>query len=217
MRKNLAFLTFLLLAAMLGVSAQTSPAAFVRTSTGPSYAELVARLKSGDSGIDFRALRMKYTETKDYDPAGLSPELRDRMYKAINEKKFAGARSMAESILKKNYVDISAHLVAGIANQALGDTAKFEFHRQVFLGLIASIIDSGDGRSRETSLAVISAPEEYAVLDYLKFARTSQFSASGDGRMYDVLSVTDKETGGALKLYFNVDIIWKARNKSLKN
>jgi len=215
MKKYLTFLTFLLFVAAFQAAAQTPQITLVRSGSEPSYDALLTKLKRGDLGIDFKALRMKYTETKDYTPEGLSPQLRDRMYKAMNEKRYGEARALAEDVLKKNFVDISAHLVAGMANEALGDTAKFEFHKQVFTGLISSIVDDGDGQSRENSFRVISVPEEYAVLDYLRLTRDKQFSASGDGHMYDVFSVTDKESGGTAKLYFNIDIIWKARNKNV--
>jgi len=217
MKKYLAFLTFLLFVATFRAAAQTPHIELVRSGSEPSYDALLAKLKSGDLGIDFKALRMKYTETKNYTPGGLSPEIRNRMYTAMNEKRYQDARAMAEDVLKKNFVDISAHLVAGMANEALGDTAKFEFHKQVFSGLISSIMDDGDGQSRENAFTVISIPEEYAVLDYLRLTRDKQFSASGDGHMYDVFSVTDKESGGTLKLYFNTDIIWKTRSLSSKN
>ena len=217
MKKYFAFLTFLLFTVTFGAAAQTPHIELVRSGSEPSYDALLTKLKSGDLGIDFKALRMKYTETKDYTPEGLSPEVRNRMYTAMNEKRYMEARALAEDVLKTNFVDISAHLVAGMANEALGDTAKFEFHKQVFSGLISSIMDDGDGQSRENSFTVISVPEEYAVLDYLRLARDKQFSASGDGHMYDVFSVTDKESGGTAKLYFNIDIIWKVRNKNLNN
>ena len=217
MKKYLAFLTFLLFVATFRAAAQTPHIELVRSGSEPSYDALLAKLKSGDLGIDFKALRLKYSETKDYTPEGLRPEFRDQMYKAMNEKRYSDARALAEDVLKTNFVDISAHLVAGMANEALGHTAKFEFHKQVFSGLISSIMDDGDGQSRENAFTVISIPEEYAVLDYLRLTRDKQFSASGDGHMYDVFSVTDKESGGTLKLYFNTDIIWKTRSRGSKN
>jgi hypothetical protein len=124
------------------------------------------------------------------------------MYKAINEKKFEEARSMAEGVLKTNYVDISAHLVAGIANEALGDAAKFEFHKAVFTGLMSSIVDGADGTSAKTAYQVISVPEEYAVLDYFKLKNGGQSTANENGRKYDVLTVTEVNSSETAKVYF---------------
>jgi hypothetical protein len=207
MRKSLAFLPLLLLIAALSVVAQKPHTTLVKSDTTVTYDNLLSNLKSGSLNIDFKALRMKYTETKDYSPNGLAPQIRDRMYKAINEKNYPEARSIAEDVLKTNYVDISAHLVAGIANEALGDTVKFEFHKAVFSGLISSILSGADGKSEKTGYHVISVPEEYAVLDYFRLKPESQSSVNEAGHRYDVLIGTETESGETLKVFFNTDII----------
>ena len=218
MIKNFVLLPFLVLIVTFGATAQGPHATtLVRSNSKATYNDLLARLKGGDLGIDFKELRVKYAETKEYDPNGLAPQIRDRMYKAINEKRYEDARSIAEEVLRTNYVDISAHLVSGIANEALGNTAKFQFHKEVFTGLISSILDEADGKSAGSGYTVISIPEEYAVLDYLRLKRDGQSSTGGDGHQYDVFSVTDTESGETLKLYFNIDIIWKVRNRVFKN
>jgi hypothetical protein len=203
MKKNLAFLVFLLVFVTLSAAAQKPQTAFIKSSMKPGYDDLLAELKGGNLNIDFKVLRMKYTETKEYSPNGLDPQIRDRMYQAINEKKYAEARSIADDVLKTNFVDISTHLVAGIANEALGDTAKFEFHKAVFIGLMSSIVDSGDGSSAKTAYQVISIPEEYAVLDYFKLKRNGQSQVSEGGHKYDVLIVTEAHTSEPAKMYFS--------------
>jgi hypothetical protein len=204
MKKSLAFLPFLLLIFTFSDAAQTIRTTFVESNLKPSYNDLLIQLKGGDVNIDFKALRMKYTETKEYSPKGLDPQTRDRMYKAINEKKFEEARSIAETVLKTDYVDLSAHLVAGMASEALGDTAKFEFHKAVFTGLMSSIVDGADGTSAKTAYQVISIPEEYAVLDYFKLKSSGQSLANDPGHKYDVLTVTEANSSETAKMYFSV-------------
>ena len=48
---------------------------------GNTYDQLLAKLKAGDTGIDYKALRMSYTETKDYSTYGVDPDERSSYLK----------------------------------------------------------------------------------------------------------------------------------------
>lgn len=187
------------------------------TSNKASYDELLKKLKGGDTSIDFKALRMSYTETKDYSSYGIDAQERSNMFRLLNEKNYKEAIKAAEKILKTNYVEMNSHMVMAIGHRELGDTKKFDFHKAVYSGLIDSIISGVDGKTPKTAFVVLSVPEEYAILQALEYKRGSQALFTEDGHKFDVLTVTSPKTNETLKLYFNIDIVWKGYEKMFKD
>lgn len=179
------------------------------------YAKLLDKLKGGDTKIDFKALRMAYTQTKDYSAYGIDGQVRSKMFELLDQKKYAEAVKAAEDVLKTNYVEMNAHFVAWIAHEELKNTEKSAFHKQVFNGLVESILAGADGKTPKTAFTVICVPEEYVILSVLKIRRTSQSVVNEDGHKYDLLVVTDPETKAEGKIYFNIDIVWKGYEKML--
>jgi hypothetical protein len=177
------------------------------------YEDLVGKLKKGDADIDFKKLRFAFTETKNYSPYGNRGDDSDKMSQSFREKKYKDALKSAEKVLETSYVDINAHFVAAIANKESGNNEKFEFHKKVYLGLINSIIDGKDGKSAGNAFQVIYVPEEYALLNYLGYRRGSQALVNENGSKFDVLTVTNPENNETLKLYFNIDTVWKGYEK----
>jgi hypothetical protein len=187
----------------------------IKTDDKPSskiYETLLSKLKDGDTAIDFKALRMSYTETKDFSAYGVDPDMRSKLFKANADKKYADAISVANEILKTNYVDMNAHFVAFIAYRESGDAKRSQFHKAVFDGLINSILDGADGKSAKTAYTVIYVPEEYVVINFLGYKRGNQALAVEDGHRFDILTVTD-DANKTHKLYFNIDIVWKGYEK----
>ena len=221
---SLLLLSFLTLS--FGVKAQNKPNEKPKTEeskqqnsqtaekfTAKDYEELVAKLKKGDTGVDFRKLRMAFTETKEYSYDGFNREEKAKIFKPLQEKNYKEALKAAEKILDKNYTEINAHYVAAVANQELKNTEKFEFHKKIYLGLINSIMRGYDGKSAKTSFEVITIDEEYSVINALGYQRGSQALVKQDGSTYDVLTVTNPKNNETLKIYFNIDVVWKAETK----
>ena len=88
------------------------------------YSVLLAKVKDFDKTVDFKALRLAYTKTPDYNPYGRDNSKDDAMGKALEERKFEEAIKIAQTILEKNYVHIFAHFVSRIAYKELGDQKK---------------------------------------------------------------------------------------------
>ena len=183
--------------------------------TAKDYDDLLAKLKKGDTAIDFTKLRFAYAETKDYSPYGIGADEKKALFDAFNGKKYEEALKKAEEILKTNYVEMNAHFVAFVSNQELGKSEKSEFHRKVFTGLINSILDGADGKTAKTAYKVICVPEEYVVLNFLGLRRTSQALTDENGSKFDILTVVDNKTNESAKLYFNIDTVWKGYEKVL--
>jgi hypothetical protein len=179
-----------------------------------SYADMLDKLKKGDLTVNFRDLRMAYTETKDYSPYG-RPDTR-AMFDALRAREFDKALSEAESILSKNYVNLNAHFVAFVAHRESGRAAKADFHKAVFEGLIKSIMGPGDGKKVETAWTVISTDEEYVVLNYLGLRPAGQALLHDKGHSYDAMTATDPKTNERVTYYFNIDMPFGWLGRSIK-
>ena len=182
----------------------------------PDYKQLLERVKKSEHTVDFKELRMSYTETSDYDAYGPSQELLRTMFTAFNDKKYKQAIDQAEKIFAKDYVCIDAHMVSAEAYGALNDKEKSDYHRYVAEGLIDSILKSGKGRSIETAFVVITTGEEYTILRLNGLKPTGQALLHQNGHSYDRLSAIDPKTNEKSEFYFQIDKIFSSWDKIFK-
>jgi hypothetical protein len=183
---------------------------FVGAQEKPSeYATLLAALKAGNTDIDYGRLRLSWMDSPEYKHVRDTTKEEDAMGAAMKEKNYAEALKNAEVVLAKNYVDIDTQFLAYMANKALGAADEAEFHKKVFRGLVASILDSGDGKSTEKAWVVIKTHEEYVVLRLLGYRPGDQSLMQKDGHSYDVMKVKNADDGTDATFYFNVDIPMK--------
>jgi Domain of unknown function (DUF4919) len=188
-----------------------------RPAAKPSYESLLERVKKGDQTVDFKELRLAYTETSGYSPYGGNTEARKAMFAALRAKEFDKVLSSAEAILAKNYVDINGHFGCFVAHRELGHTEKAAYHRFIVEGLINSIKNSGDGKAIETAFVVISTDEEYALFNWLGLRPTNQALLKENGHNYDRMTVVDPKTNQTLTYFFNIDKPFNWLGNSLKN
>jgi hypothetical protein len=171
-----------------------------------SFEELVTKVKAFDRSVDFGALRRSYAQTEEYNPYGDDRDIRSAMSKALEAEQFEQAIEAAQTVLKKNFVDLDAHLVCRLAYEQLGNPEKAGFHDFVLKGLLRSLVNSGDGKSPEAAYRVIHISEEYVVLDLLNLVKKEQRLVGLNGHQYDVIAAVHRETKEERTLYFNVDI-----------
>ena len=107
-------------------------------------------------------------------------------------------------------------MLIAVAYRESGNTEKFDFHKAVYLGLVNSILDSGDGKSAKTAYIVIDVAEEYALLRALGLDRGSQALRTEGGHKYDLLTVTDPKNNDKKEIWFNIDAVWKGYEKIFK-
>ena len=180
------------------------------------YETLVARVKSGDQNVDFKALRIAYTETSHYNPYGGDNDARQAMFAALESKQFEKAIEHAMAQLDKNYVDIDAHFICRIAYREMKNMERYRDHHLITKGLIDSILGSGDGMAPETAFIVIDTREEYIILNVLGFNTQKQSLIESNGHRYDRMEVTDLKTNQKVELYFNVDLPYNWLSKKMK-
>jgi hypothetical protein len=175
------------------------------------------KAQESNSNMDFTKLRMAHTRTENYDPYSVYFNLlKAEMISAINNNKFVDVLKIAHEILEKNSVNIYAHRACAIAYGQLNDKEKEDFHSRTVRGLLTSILQSGDGRTKESAFVVISTDEEYALVNMLGFQIKSQSSIEDDDHQYDLLQVYDPKSQKDFNLYFNIDILLERVAKRLQ-
>jgi hypothetical protein len=195
-----------LLLAMIMLPALADPSA-------ADYQSLLAAAKRGDQSTDWRALRLAYAESADFDLLGVRTiALRKKMFAALQAEDFPGAARAAQRLLDVDFVDLDAHLVGELAYGKLGDAAQAKFHHDAVLGLMGSIC-TGDGQTPATAFAVISIGEEFEALRVLGLHRTQQTQLEENGHTYDRLEVVDKE-GKAQSFFFLIDRVLASEAKA---
>ena len=185
------------------------PAASWSKDRSSEYSDLLAALKAGETKVDYGRLRLSYEDSSEHKKAKDTSAEQKLMFSAFQAKDFAVALKQADAILDNEYINLDAHFVAYIASRELGDSAKADFHRAVFRGLIDSIQNSGDGKSPEKAWVVISVHEEYVLLRVLGYKPSQQSLVQKNGHFYDVMKVNRIEDGSDATFYFNTDIPMK--------
>lgn len=200
------FVSFLLVCsfgvAFLSLGAQES---------SEDYWSLLAQLKSGDTSIDFTRLRMLFTKLPEYNPYRDMLELRKKenaMWKAYKEGKLEEAIQLGSEILERDYLRSMTHFIFSRIYEQLNDTAKQKFHDEVAYGLVRSVAKSGDGKTPETAMTVISIEEEYNVLDVLGFEQKSQELVEKGGKAFDHLQAHNPETDETRDFWFDISLFY---------
>jgi Domain of unknown function (DUF4919) len=185
----------------------------------PSYDALVARLKGGDTAVDFAALREAYAKSAHYDPYNeTAKQLKATLFDAFAAKDCARTTETAAKILDANYVNIDAHLIADHCYRQLGDAVRADFHQTVARGLLGAIADTGDGQSPETAFVVIAIEEEYSFLHAQGFEVADQALVNHAGHRIDRIEATETDTGDAAVVFFDVErpLSWLERQVGRK-
>lgn len=178
---------------------------------------LLKRVMSfGSAAVDFKALRLSYAETADYNPYGDDKVKKAEMFESLRNKEHEKAAAAAQAVLEKKFVDIEAHFVCSIAFREMKNTGQYEFHHFVTRGLVDSILGSGDGKTPETAFIVIETGEEYALLGMIGFEVVRQSLIKSNGHSYDKMETKHRKTGEPAVFFFNVDIPFNWMNKQFR-
>jgi uncharacterized protein DUF4919 len=127
---------------------------------------------------------------------------------AFDRKDFKTVADLTGAFLTQNPASIRAHMLRSVALSKLERTKESDFHRAVAVGLVKSILGSGDGHSKGSAFIVYQVAEEYDLMEVLGVAMSSQ-SLTGEGaRMFDVMDGTRVEGGEKVKMYFDITEVW---------
>ena len=84
---------------------------------------------------------------------------------------------------------------------------KSKFHESIYVGLVNSVLKGSDGNTPKTAYHVISAGEEYVLLNALELKRGPRPSKTPTATYYHLITANDKATNEPVKVYFNIDKI----------
>lgn len=179
--------------------------------------DILNKVKKGETEVDYAALRQNCGRTSWYVQRKQSKidEMEKKMYAADSDKDYAKVRTLAQSILDINYLNMMAHMMLSLASEALGDSACAERHRDIEIGLLRSIVRSGSGESCREGIVVIDVEEEYFILGVRGWKLKRQQTVSDGDNTCDLMQVVDSE-GNERREYFNVNIVFENYRRSYK-
>jgi len=172
------------------------------------YLELLKKIKAGDLSIDWRALRLACAKADHCNAKGDGSDL-IAMRRANQSHDYKAAVKSAEKLIAAGYPNIEAHAVCATAYQALNEPEKAQLHQSITSALIRSIMNTGDGNTKETAFEVAGTQEEHIVLAVLGLPPFgNQSLISGKPHSFDVIEVEDPKTGNKVSVYFNIDAFY---------
>jgi Domain of unknown function (DUF4919) len=162
------------------------------------YAHVMTEPGSKEVSAYFKTLRENYAKAQ---PGAIAWETEKErknvlaLFDKATPEKFLDA---ALHWLEKCPVDARIYLMTADAYARMGNDADNIRHRNMYFGLLTSIVNSGDGRSAGTAFKVIAPEEEYNLIIYMN-AELKHQRLEG---VYDVLEVVIR--GQPTTLYFDV-------------
>jgi TonB family protein len=174
-----------------------------------AYLTLVERVKGGDFTIDFRSLRMACIKSSLCKPRGTGEELQ-AILQAEKDHLMNRLIGLEEARIEQGFVDIEAHAECSAAYAEISEPEKAKFHRDVVTALMRSILNTGDGKTKEKALEVISDREEYMMLTAMGLpssgpAIVSRSVITEGPHAYDRWFIQKPPERNAVELFFNID------------
>lgn len=160
--------------------------------------KLLERYQNLDTTLtleDYKHLYYGYTKTEYYSPMQVkSTELR----KKVLEKNIDEAKKLADTLDKKNPVNLNLLYSKSILAMYEKDREKGVKYATLLQGLITTILSSGDAQSSETALVITAVEDEYFILMLLQL--NYQGVATTD--CCDIFDIKTN-SGETKKFYFN--------------
>jgi len=119
-------------------------------------------------------------------------------------------------MLAANQADIRAHMLRALALRRLGRDKEATFHREAAIGLIESIVRTGDGRSFATAWTVFQVEEEYEVAKAGGFVVTGQSLTRQAGRWFDVLEVQKPDGSAKFRAHYDITEVFAEDGRKLR-
>ena len=176
-----------------------------------SYDALIAQLKSGNTAIDYQALRYARAELPGYNPYdALADPAKGDLLRAMAANNLDRVAALANQIIERDYTDIDAHAALAAVLERRGQSEQAAFERAVADGLLNSIADSGDGMTPETAYVVIGVAEEYSLLGARGVQVGRQSLVQAARGPVDALEVVNPTSGERQTVYFDVSRLFDA-------
>jgi hypothetical protein len=182
----------------------TSKAIQSKPAAQRAYDFMKTRVQGGDLAIDWSEFRIAAAL------AGLDGgfdwhPVRERVLAAVDAGNLPSALSGAQTVIDHNMAEPEGHLLAMMVYQKMGKDDAAQREREVLDALVKSIMNSGDGLSRQNAWVTVSRGEVEFVVSIVLDADTKAHNiVRTDGHDYDKLLVATDD-GGEHTIWFNVD------------
>ncbi|HEY0652435.1 MAG TPA: DUF4919 domain-containing protein [Chryseosolibacter sp.] len=179
------------------------------------YPKLIEKFRTHPEEMslpEFFMVYYGYTTDKHYSPYG--PAASALTKAARSEASAPAALELYKSAIAADPFDLQTY--ESIASIAMSLELKADFEQALtqYVGLMESILASGDGKTGKTAYFVISPRHEYHILDYLGLKSAMQALRHEDGHSFDVQTTMD-ESGEKNEIYFNIDKPWHSLSSIL--
>jgi len=135
------------------------------------YSELVAKLKRGNTRIDYKLFRQCLLKSKQYQVVIKSKHLVDSlgflMIKANESAEYTKVIKMATAILEIDYTNMMTHQLLSQVYNIKGDSIMGALHSNIKDGLLNSIFTNSDGKTCKTAWSIVQVTEEGFILHTL--------------------------------------------------
>ncbi len=184
-----------------------------------AYQQLVTRAEAGSKDIDFDQLRRTYFAEGNFRRVwevreGMEALRQDIRY-AANANNMEKTRNAARLILTVKYIDIQAHKHLANACMAPGWETCVSHHNAMYLGLLNSVVKTGDGKTCATAWKVLSVDDQNAVLDTLNVKPVRHEYVVMNDRQCDEIRAADAD-GAERNYYFDVAEVPKEERAAFK-
>lgn len=175
------------------------------------YSVFVETLERGDTGVNYAEFRNAFLQSKQYkiklEKRSQYDSLKKVVIKAINTEDYDGIIHAGKSMLDLDYTSLFAHKYLFQAYRINGDKANEKKHETIQLGLLQSILKSGDGRTCETGWKVVQVEEEYFLIYALGSQFIKQKTVTAGTTTCDEMRITDKD-GKEESYFFNISCFY---------
>jgi hypothetical protein len=174
-----------------------------RPAAQAKYAQLAAKVRSGDLNIDWQALRVAAAIGGVGDPQDF--KVIEQGYGSLQQGNSAEALKSAHQVEEHNIADLDAHYLAWRSLTELGKQDESEKERLLLAAMLQSITESGDGKTAKTAWFATTIREVYLYMGaILNVESVDHRTSQQNGHWYDVVAVKDRE-GKQSIIWFNAD------------
>jgi predicted Zn-dependent protease len=99
------------------------------------YKSLLDRVKNNDLSVNFKTLRLLYTNEPDYNVYYYDVEDISSLNVAFRNNQYKKALKYANKILKKKFVDPETHFICSVIYKKLSNSKKYDYHYNISKGL----------------------------------------------------------------------------------
>ena len=132
-------------------------------------------------------------------------ELENKIIQSNDDRKFKIAKELSDSLVGMIPVSTMANEELSYSCGRTGDSLAAIFYRNQYEQLLSVILNSGDGKSKETAYQVIGMKDISVITQVKKMQVTKQKRIKSKGHVYEVLTVFYKYE--KQKIYFDITLI----------